>query len=258
MPFSPKPLSNLSRLLSSSVMTLFLIVFLAGNCLQAKELFIAAAADLESLQTDVTAAFQKQSGAGLKFTIGASGILEKQIENGAPYDVFLSANEQYVKDLAASGAIDPATVRTYAYGRLGLWSRDGRIRDVRQLLEKSVRNVAIANPEHAPYGAAAREFLTRQGLWKQLQPKIIYGENVRETLQYAESGNVDAAITSWSLLVSKKDAVLLPADHAPIAQAAGVVATSKQKALARQFLDFLGSPAGRAILERHGLAPNRP
>ncbi|MGH9612965.1 MAG: molybdate ABC transporter substrate-binding protein [Bryobacteraceae bacterium] len=239
-------------------MTLSMIILMAGNYMQAKELFIAAAADLESLQTDVTAAFQKQTGAGLKFTIGASGILEKQIENGAPYDVFLSANEQYVKDLAASGAIDPATVRTYAYGRLGLWSRDGKIRDIHQLLGKDVRNVAIANPEHAPYGAAAREFLTRQGLWKQLQPKIVYGENVRETLQYAESGNVDATITSWSLLVNKRDAVLLPADHAPIAQAAGVVATSKQKTLARQFLDFLGSTEGRKILERHGLAASRP
>ena len=235
-----------------------MIILMAGNYMQAKELFIAAAADLESLQTDVTAAFQKRTGAGLKFTIGASGILEKQIENGAPYDVFLSANEQYVKDLAASGAIDPATVRTYAYGRLGLWSRDGKIRDIHQLLGKEVRNVAIANPEHAPYGAAAREFLTRQGLWKPLQPKIVYGENVRETLQYAQSGNVDATITSWSLLVSEKDAVLLPADHAPIAQAAGVVAISKQAALARQFLDFLGSAAGRAILERHGLTASRP
>ena len=257
MPFSPKPLSNLSRFLSSSVMALFLVILLIGNYLQAKDLFIAAAADLESLQTDVTAAFRKQTGADLKFTIGASGILEKQIENGAPYDVFLSANEQYIKDLAANGAVDPATVRTYAYGRLGLWSRDGKIRDVRQLLEKTVRNVAIANPEHAPYGAAAREFLTRQELWNALQPKIVYGENVRETLQYAESGNVDAVITSWSLLVNKKDAVLLPADHAPIAQAAAVVTTSKQKALARQFLDFLGSAAGRAILERHGLSPGR-
>ncbi len=188
-------------------------------------------------------------------TLGASGMLARQIEAGAPYDVFLSANERYVNELAASGRLEPASVRLYAFGRLGLWSRDGRIRDVRELTAATVQRVAIANPAHAPYGAAAQDFLERLSLWKALQPKIVYGENVRETLEFAESGNADAAITAWSLVFDRPGAVLLPDHHAPIRQAGGIVKGTSQPDAARRFMEFLVGRDGQALLAAHGLKP---
>ncbi|HZU26879.1 MAG TPA: molybdate ABC transporter substrate-binding protein [Bryobacteraceae bacterium] len=216
---------------------------------------VAAAADLADLQTPLVQSFEKQAGIHVTVTLGASGILRQQIENGAPYDVFLSANEQYVRDLAARGVVDPASVRIYALGRLGLWSRDSRFRDVSQLQRPDLVHLAIANPEHAPYGAAARDFLQRRGIWDAVRSRVVYGENVRQALQFAETGNADAVITAWSLLVGKPDAVLLPPDHAPIRQALGIVASSVHKDSAREFERFLFGPEGRKLLIEHGLMP---
>jgi len=224
---------------------------------QAAELTVAAAADLSSLAPELTAEFQKKTEIHLTITLGASGILEQQIAHGAPYDVFLSANEQYIRDLAADGQIVPASVRVYAFGRLGLWSADGRFRDVSELTGPALKHLAIPNPEHAPYGVAARDFLRRKGLWDALQSRIVYGENVRQTLQYAETGNADAVITAWSLLVLKKAAVELPADHAPITQAVGIVSASKQQEAAGKLIQFLLGPEGAKLLRDHGLMPAR-
>ncbi len=190
------------------------------------------------------------------FTLASSGSLAHQIENGAPFDVFLSANDQYVKDLAGSGHVDPSTVIVYATGRLGLWSRDGSVKSLDDLTKPSVKHLAIPNPEHAPYGVAARQALEGRKLWTQIQPKIVYGENVSQALQFAESGNADAVITSWTLL--KGRGILLPDSwHKPIRQAGAVVKSSRQPALAQEFLKFLASPEGRKILESGGLTPSR-
>ena len=214
---------------------------------------MAAASDLATAQAALAEGFQKQNGASVRFSTGASGVLAKQVENGAPFDVFLSANEKFILDLVASKKIDPASVRVYALGRLALWSKDGKIRDLKELTNLSVKRIAIANPKLAPYGAAAKELLEREGYWKTVEPKIVFGENVSQTLQYAESGNVDAAITSWTLVLAK-GGVLLPQDYAPIRQAGGVVTGTKQPELARKFLDFLLSAPGQQILNNHGLA----
>lgn len=254
MRFSTTPLLNLSEVLSTSVAIILLSLSPLSLTAQPRHLIAASAADLIGAQPDLAAAFQKAESVSVRFSTGASGILSKQIENGAPFDVFLSANEKFVKDLAATGKIDLSSVAVYATGRLGLWSKGGKIRDLKELLAPGVTRVAIANPQFAPYGAAAKDLLTRRGEWRALEPKIIYGENVTQTFQYAESGNVDAAITSWTLLFDK-GGVLLPPDHAPIRQACGVVSGSKQKDLARKFLAFLLSGEGRAILAHHGLTP---
>jgi molybdate transport system substrate-binding protein len=190
------------------------------------------------------------------FTLASSGSLAHQVENGAPFDVFLSANDQYVKDLAASGHVDPSSVIVYATGRLALWSRDGSVKSLDDLKKPSVKHLAIPNPEHAPYGVAARQALEDRKLWTQIQPKIVYGENVSQALQFAESGNADAVITSWTLL--KGRGILLPDSwHKPIRQAGAVVKSSRQTALAQEFLKFLASPEGRKILESGGLTPGR-
>lgn len=232
-------------------MRLFAIAILAVLPARAADLVIAAASDLAPL----TAALEQgYTGAKLRFTLGSSGSLARQIENGAPFDVFLSANERYVSQLAASGALDRSTVIVYATGRIAVWSRDGSVRSLDHLTKPQVKHLSIPNPEHAPYGVAARKALETRGIWKSVEPKIVYGENVRQALQFAESGNAEAVITSWTLL--KGRGILLPAEwHDPIRQAGAVVKTSREPAAAQAFLKFLAQPAGRKILESGGLFP---
>jgi molybdate transport system substrate-binding protein len=222
----------------------------------AADLVVAAASDLAPMGSALEQGFQKAAHAPVKFSFASSGSIAQQVENGAPFDVFLSADEHYVKDLAASGRLESDTV-VYAFGRVALWSRDGSVRSFEDLKKPSVKHLSIPNPEHAPYGIAARKALQTRGLWTEIQPKIVYGENVRQSLQFAESGNADAVITSWTLL--KGRGVLLPEEwHDPIRQAGGVVKSSGQIALARQFLKFLTSDEGRKILENGGLFPPKP
>jgi len=235
-------------------MRLFLAALFAAAGLHGAELIVAAASDLAPLSAQIEKAFQKSTGDKLRFTFASSGSLARQIENGAPYDVFLSANDKYVGDLAAAGRVDKASVVIYAQGRIALWSPNGTVRSLEDLTRPEVKHVAIPNPQHAPYGVAARKALENRGVWKAVEPKIVYGENVRQALQFAESGNADAVITSWTLLIGK--GALLPQDrHAPIRQAAGIVEASGQKTAAAKFLKFLTSPEGRKILEAGGLFP---
>jgi molybdate transport system substrate-binding protein len=218
-----------------------------------QELLVAAAADLAPVEVPMSQAFQKVAGIRVRFVFGASGMLRQQIAQGAPYDVFLSANQKFVTELAASGRLAPDTVRTYAYGRLGIWSKSGAIRELGQLRDPKLLHVAIANPVHAPYGMAAQEALESAGLWKELQSRLVYGENVRQALQFAESGNAEAVITAWSL-VADRGGVLVPEKlHQPIRQTGGMVAATAHPAEAKRFLEFLTSAEGLKILEAHGL-----
>ncbi len=222
------------------------------------QLLVAAASDLAPLDAPLTAAFQMASGRRLRFVFHSSGMLARQIQNGAPYDVYLSANEEYVRQLEESGDLLADTVRVYALGRLGLWSGRGRLGGLEALRHPEVRHIAIANPAHAPYGVAAKRLLIDRGLWNAVEPRIVLAENVRQAFQYAESGNADAVITSWTL-VHDKGGVLLPADwHPPIRQAGGVLRRSASRAAAGEFLALLLSPAGRRILSEHGLTPPGP
>ena len=217
---------------------------------QPAPILVAAAADLARAQDSLAASFAKSGPYRVRFSLGASGMLARQIENGAPFDVFLSANEQFVRQLAAAGKLED--IKIYAQGRLGLWSRSGRIRTPADLAGPDVRHVAIANPLHAPYGLAAQQALEKLGLWEKLKPRLVLGENVQQAFEYAGTGNADAVITAWSL-VFDRGGIQLPADlHAPIRQAGGVVSGSRNKAAATAFLEFLNGPAGRAVLERWG------
>lgn len=252
MLFSPSSLSNLSVSLSSCISKFLVIVVLTITSSYATTLTVAAAADLIQAQPELAATFGKRSHVRVVFSPGASGELARQIENGAPFDVFLSANEKYVTDLSARGFVLPASVVVYAQGRLGLWSKENNIRTVNELGKTNVRIVALPNPRFAPYGLAAQQLLEAEGLWSRLQPKIVLGENVSQAMQFAETGNADAVITSWTLVV-QRGGVLLPAKHAPILQAAGIVARTRQFDLASRFIEFLRGSEGQAILSRHGL-----
>jgi molybdate transport system substrate-binding protein len=231
-----------------------LLLFCALVRICAGELLIGAASDLGPISQKLGPAAAQVVGMPVRFTLASSGDLVQQIANGAPFDVFLSANDTYVSDAAKKGYLDPSTVMVYALGRLALWSKSGSVRSLEDLRKPGVLHIAIPNPEHAPYGIAAREALQNRGLWKTVEPKIVYGENVRQALQFAESGNADAVITSWTLL--QGHGILLPAEwHAPIRQAGAVLKSSRQPAAARRFLRFLASPEGKKILSAGGLFP---
>jgi molybdate transport system substrate-binding protein len=228
-----------------------LALLLCCFSVRAADLIIAAASDLAPLAPKLEHAYKEK----IRFTLASSGSLKQQIENGAPFDVFLSANEQYAKDLAAAGLVTDVIV--YATGRLALWSLNGSVTSLEDLKKKSVVHLAIPNPQHAPYGVAARETLESRHLWKEVEPKIVYGENVRQALQFAESGNADAVLTSWTLLIGK--GIPLPDDwHAPIRQAGAVVKSSTQLEAAKVFLKFLSSPEAQTIFKDGGLRPYKP
>jgi molybdate transport system substrate-binding protein len=237
----------------STVLLLNFSALLSSPAPQDRQGFlIGAAADLQPLNDQLGAAFAKVAGTRPVFTFAASGSLAQQIRNGAPYDVYLSANETFVRQLGESGHLLPDTIKVYAYGRIALWSKSGRIHTLADLTAPSVRHLAIANPVHAPYGAAAQAALRSQGLWEKLEPKLVYGENVEQTYQYAESGNAEAAIVGWSQ-VFKKGGILLSATwHPQISQTGAVVKGSRHPDLARRFLAFLTGGEGKAVLRQFG------
>lgn len=221
-------------------------VLLCCMPLEAQDLLIAAASDLAPIVPNLERAYKEK----IRFTLGSSGSLKQQIENGAPFDVFLSANESYVKELAAAGLV--TDVQVYAIGRIALWSPNGSVANLADLKKNGVTHLSIPNPQHAPYGVAAKEALESQHLWKEVEPKIVYGENVRQALQFAESGNVEAVITSWTLLIGK--GTLLPAEwHSPIRQTGAIVKSSSQQDAARRFLKFLMGAEAQKILRDSGL-----
>ena len=254
--FSPFPLSNMSGTLS--IVTLAFLSLLLASCaspagkVEAEPLTVAAAADLSPLSEPIGALHHQTTGERLRFVIGSSGMLARQIEQGAPFDVYLSANARYVEELAKAGKIQPNSVTVYALGRLGIWAKKGQIREARELLRPEIRRVAMANPAHAPYGEAARDYLERAGIWAQIEPKIVYGENVRQAAQFAESGNADALVSSWTLVRPMKGTLVPASEHAPIRQAGGVVATSKHAGEALRFLKMLSEPAARELFREHG------
>jgi molybdate transport system substrate-binding protein len=253
---STSPLSNFSASLSRYAAIFLIFLFFPQQA--STELLVAAAADLAPLQASLTQGFAKVSTEKLTFTFGSSGMLARQIEHGAPYDVYLSANQAFVDELIASGHVTADSLRRYAVGRLALWSKRGDLRSVSDLGSASVRHVALPNPRHAPYGMAAKELLEKQGLWDVLEPKVIYAQNVRQAFEFADSGNADAVITAWTMVFGKGGILLSDEWHAPIIQAAGIVRRSPRQDAAARFLEFLTGKDGLRILTENGLFPPTP
>jgi molybdate transport system substrate-binding protein len=240
--------------LSSYLSIIFLFVLPSLAAAQTT-LTVAAAADLSSLEPQLAEQFENTNPIRVRFVTGASGTLSQQVENGAPYDVFLSANAQFVDRLSSFGKLRPDSVTAYAVGRVAVLWRDSKEHRISDLTESWVRFVALPNPKLAPYGVAAQEALEHAGIWKQVQPKVVYGENVRQALQLFESGNADAVLTGAALLQGK-NATVIPADwHRPIVQKAGIVAATKNLDAARKFLDYLTSKDAQAIFAKFGFNP---
>ncbi len=219
-------------------------------------LSVAAASDLQAAFTEIGHLFEQETGARVTFLYGSSGNLAKQIENGAPIDLFASASDVYTHQLAAKGALVPASEQLFARGRLALVAYKGsglqiaRLEDLRQ---PAVQHVALANPEHAPYGTAAREALVAAGLWEELRLRAVYGENVRQALQFVQTGNAEAGLVALSLAhVPEVTVVSIPDSlYQPLRQSLAIVQGTPHPQLAHQFATLVTGPRGRAVLERH-------
>ena len=220
-------------------------------------LTVFAAADLQMAFGEITPLFEKAVGVRVTLVMGSTGNLAKQIEHGAPADVFFSANEGFVDDLRAAGAIIPQTRALYAQGRLVLAAPKKStiaVRELSDLLKPEVRRIAIANPAHAPYGRAAQEALERAGVWDRVKPKLVYGENIRHTLQFVETGAVEAGIVALSVADAPgiTHAPIDPRLYAPLNQVAAVVKRSARPELGAAFIQFVNGPEGRPIMKRYG------
>jgi len=221
------------------------------------ELAVAAASDLTPAFEELGKAFEQTHQVKVTFTFGSSGMLTRQIENGAPLDVFAAANAQFIDNLDKQGLIVAGTRALFARGRITIWTTwDSplKIEKVEDLARPEVKRLAIANPEHAPYGTVAREALQNAGVWDQIQSRLIFGENIRQTLQFAETGNVDVALVALSLsLRSNGRWVLVPQElHKPLDQALGVITGTKHEQEARNFAAFINSVPGREIMRKYG------
>ena len=220
-------------------------------------LTVSAAADLTPAFQEIGKEFERQEGTKVIFNFGSTGQLAQQIEQGAPVDLFAAANVSFVEGLEKKGLIIPDTMALYAQGRITLWTRDDnphKLERVEDLARPEFRKVAIANPEHAPYGMAAREALQTAGVWEPVSQKLVFGENISQTLQYAESGNVDAAVVALSLSTQSKGRwVLVPAElHKPLNQALAVIRGTRHEQEARRFAAFVNSAEGRALMRKYG------
>jgi molybdate transport system substrate-binding protein len=216
-------------------------------------LSIAAASDLRPAFTRLAREHERRTGDRVVLSFGSSGQLAQQIANGAPFDLFASASVAYVDAVLAAGRGDPGTKSTYAFGRIVVWSRD-RAYELEDLAGGDVRRVAIANPEHAPYGQAARQALERAGVLAEVQPKLVLGENVSDTQRLAASGNADAAVVALSLAVASDGRwTRVPARlHDPLEQALVVTEEGEGARSARRFAAMLDGREGRAAMRRYG------
>jgi molybdate transport system substrate-binding protein len=246
------------------VFSLILSVFLAPNDVRAqeKEIRVAAAADLKFAMEELSEQFQRQTGTKVNATYGSSGNVFSQMQNGAPFDLFFSADIGYPKKLEAANLAEPQTLYEYAVGRIVIWAPADAQMDVAKqgwnaLLDASVQKIAIANPEHAPYGKAAVAALQNAGIYNRVKAKLVYGENISQAAQFVQSGNAQIGIIALSLANSPSmrggKSWIIPGEmHPAIEQGVIVLKSAKNKDSARVFLEFVRSKEGQTILEKYG------
>jgi molybdate transport system substrate-binding protein len=252
--------ASVRRFVAIFVLTCTLTVSAAG---QERVINVAAAADLSAALKDIAASFEKQEGIEVKLSFGASGALTQQIENGAPFDAFFSADMGYPEQLIKGSHASSATLYRYAVGKLVLWApsnsplnfeRDG----VNAILDPSVQKIAIANPQHAPYGRAAMAALKHAGLYDRVSARLVMGENISQAAQFVESGNAQVGFVALAHvkapeMTGKGKYWLVPTDaYPPIEQGAVVIAHSQHSKEAAEFIEFVKTKEAGAILQRYG------
>jgi len=261
----PEPSRRKVRIAGNShavLLLLLLVISLACRGTRAPEtaqLTVAAASDLITAFEEIGRDFEARDKIKPVFVFGSTGLLTRQIENGAPFDVFAAANESYIDQLQQKGLTVEGTKTIYGRGRITMWTMAEsalQLEKIEDLASPDVHRVAIANPDHAPYGMAAREALETAGIWQTVQPKLVYGDNIRQTLQFAETGNVEVAIVAVSLSAQNKGrCVLIPETlHKPLLQAMTVIKGTTNEDAARSFTDFVTGSQGREILAKYGFS----
>ena len=261
--------NRIKHLLSSITTALLALLLLVPSLTHAQdnksqtELTVAAAADLSSALKEVAENYQKITGVAIRLSFGASGALTQQIQNGAPFDIFFSADMDYPCQLAASGLADTPTLYQYATGRLVIWvpadsPLDPEHKGFGILLDPSVKKVSIANPQHAPYGRASIAALKHENLYDRVADRLVMGENISQAAQFVESGNAQAGFVALAHAASpqmqgKGKYWQVPADdYPPLAQGVIVLAKSQHKKEAQDFLEYLKSKAVGELLKKYG------
>jgi molybdate transport system substrate-binding protein len=227
-----------------------------------KELVVAAAADLSSALKDISDGYEKKTGVHVKLSFGASGALTQQIQNGAPFDVFFSADMDYPQQLIAGKQAEADSLYQYAVGKLVMWVPADSPLDVSKgmsaLLDPSVKKIAIANPQHAPYGRAAEAALKHAGVYDQIASKLVLGENVSQAAQFAESGNAQVGFVALAHAIApsmqgKGKFWEVPADFYPaLAQGVVLISASQHKKEGTQFVEYVKSPESSELLKKYG------
>jgi len=224
---------------------------------QVADVAVFGASDLALAFKEIVPKFERALGVKVTLVLGSTGTLAKQIEHGAPADVFFAADRTFIEELAVKGVVIPETRALYAQGRLVLAtarSAGAKLTELRQLTDARIRHVAIANPAHAPYGRAAEQALRAVGVWDPVRAKLVYGENIRQALQFVESGAAEAGLIALSLAhVPAIDYVVIDRTlHAPLNQSVAVVRRSRRPELGLAFIQFVNGAEGRPIMKRFG------
>jgi molybdate transport system substrate-binding protein len=233
----------------------------------AEELTIAAASDLNFAIKELVAEFEKLTGHHVKLSLGSSGNFYSQIQNGAPFDLYFSADIGYPKKLEDVGLTVPGSLYRYAVGRIVLWTGNGSRIDVVQgldaLREPTIKKIAIANPKHAPYGRAAVAAMEHFKVYEQVKDKLVFGENISQAAQFIESGACDIGIIALSLALAPTMKARgtyweIPTEaHPPLEQGAVIVKSSTHQESAKRFLEFMNGSQGQEIMKRYGFTlPN--
>jgi molybdate transport system substrate-binding protein len=253
-----------SRFAALALIALTAFIWVCPLDAGAAELEIAAASDLTFAFKDVAVRFENQTGDRVELAYGSSGNFFAQIKNGAPFDLFFSADVGYPQRLEAAGLTVPGTIYEYASGKLVMWVPNSSMidlsRGVPALLDPGIGKIAIANPLHAPYGVAAVAAMRHEGVYDKVKGKLVLGENISQTAQFVESGNADVGLLALSIAVApamkdKGRYVEVPAaDYPPVIQAGVILKSSHNQKLANEFLKFIKEPATVALMEKYGFS----
>lgn len=249
------------------IRALLLLTILVASPLRADEIRIAAAADLRFAMDEIVSVFKQQHpNERIEVSYGSSGKFHSQIQNGAPFDLFFSADIALPRSLAQTGQAS-GEVHPYAIGRIVLWAlrRDGAALSLNDLTRPEISRIAIANPKHAPYGMRAVEALKTAKVWNSVESRLVYGENIAQTAQFVQTGNADVGIIALSLAITPEFAAtgrytLIPAEmHTPLEQGFIVLKRAENNPLAHKFANFFNEPSVRSIMNRYGFTlPGTP
>lgn len=251
---------NLKRIIISYLFFSLMVVGCSNSKSETVDKFeinIAAASSFTLAFSEIGKLFEDETGTKVIFSFGSTGQLADQIENGAPFDVFASANKMFIEKLDKKDLLINNSKMIFALGRIGIATRADSpfaIEAIDDLLKLDVVKVAIANPDHAPYGLAAKQALETANVWKEIESKLVFGRNISDTLTYIETGNTEAAIIALSLVKeSEVNFTLIDEEmHAPLEQMIAIVSRTKHQQQSMEFIEFIRGPIGKPVMESYG------